>query len=438
MGKEKPNLSTDFLTSRSAIECYQECPRERLLRYHLDGTGYVPGGANVYFSTGSAIHKGCEFLLNFLKTRYKEVVFDKEHVKFNRDIREEAVKVAIQEYQKLTKDGIVGGKIASNTEIQSYIKAEQVSLVEALVRAWGLREFPQIARYFRVIAVEMEEASKLCNGVWLEGKADALLRDNETKGFLVYSLKSIKLFDWRVEKSYKTDLQGITEIWLMENHLATLKQSNIKYKTLSTRVSGVKFCFLIKGDRREVKDNITGKGTGLWETSNSLIKGWRKFEANRMEYAHSYWFENYNNKSGKGRLGKGWEGFNSWELEKMGVRGWMDLLVRKQVQPELGDIVKEYVVTPGEYWRNKEEIEESISEIALQESIVKANLDKGGIAEEIFPITFPKHRKSCWYPQDCDYVGVCHEGKDIRELVEGGEFKRRESHHKLEREQHKI
>lgn len=427
-GRTDPADNKTYI-SRSAMACYQECPRRRLLHYLLDNVGYVPVGANVYFSTGSAVHKGIEFLLRGLKNNPEHFIWDKQHLPRIREYREQAVKVATGLYKELTKDGIVGGKLGSTPEIQDYTFKEQIAIVEALVRAWAYKELPLIAKRFKIVAVEFDTHATLVDNIILEGKADALLQDKETKDILVYSLKTIKNFDWRAEKNYKTDLQGITEIWLTEQHLKHLKATIARYKGISTRVQGVKFCFLIKGTRKEVKDD-KGKGTGLWTTDNALIKGYRKFEANRLEYAHSFWYYNNANKSGKGRLGKGWESFNVWEAKDLRVKGWMDLLVRKQIQPELGDVVKEYVVTPEEYWRDKQEIAETITELQIQEKEVAAKAN-GTYVEPLFP----RYRGSCWYPQDCDFAykgRICPSIPEFKQLVEEGEYVARTPHHKME------
>ena len=53
-----------FYTSRSAIECFQDCPRYRFNQYYLEGKGVVPIQKSVPLVTGSAVHRGVEHMLN--------------------------------------------------------------------------------------------------------------------------------------------------------------------------------------------------------------------------------------------------------------------------------------------------------------------------------------------------------------------------------------
>lgn len=462
-----PNIELDTFTSRSAIETYQSCHRQRYYQYLIDGVGYVPTGSNTYLTTGTACHTGIEFLLQNVKklpSKFSGIDKDKKPLTFAynsyvKDFIEEAVRLARAKYQELSKDGIYGGKLQrDNPAYQEFVKQEQISLVEALVRAWGFKELPIIVKNYQVLEVEREHCELLAklpdtdNGkdwdkhnLWLMGKADALLMAKDTRDISVYSLKTIKDFDWRAEKAYKSDLQGLTEIWLAQKYLDKVREGHnsllealdtipvkgkktireaIESSKLPTNVTSVRFCFLVKGIQYEDKDE-KGEGTGWWRTHNPLIRGYRKFGPSGIEYAHSYKFGKASNKSGYGMLGKGWESFNVWETEGTSIREWVSLIKRKAIQPEEGDILKDWVKVPEEYWRHKASIEEAINEITAQEfDITLGSKEPNNLA-----IEFPKYRKSCHYPTDCNYTCVCEDGKDIRELVQVGEMVARKPHH---------
>lgn len=437
-------LTDYFLTSRSAIELFQSCPRSRYYQYIYDGSGVVPASANIFLSTGSAVHKGCEILATLCRNNNSTIPIDRKvYTKWVNG----AIEQALDYYKSLVENGISGKGTGENEEQKEYIYNEQISLVEGLIRAWALKELPKLAKYYIIKDIELEEVSKLPGpqNILLQGKADLVLATRDNGDIYIYSLKTIKGFDWRAEKSYRSDLQGLTEVWLAENRfkehnqivdsiceLASKVNVSLELPKLPNRVSGVKFCFLIKGERREDKDD-KGEGTGFYRTYSPLISGYRKFEAGEIQYAHSWYYPKPENKSGKSILGKGWEKFYVWENKEVGgVKGWINKLAKGDIQPSCGDILKESVVTPTEYMRSQVEMEEGIREIANQEGMVWDFIKALAIGEMDISETFPKFRKSCFYPQDCQFVRVCHKGEMVEQLMESGEMVRRVPHHEME------
>ena len=137
------------------------------------------------------------------------------------------------------------------------------------------------------------------------------------------------------------------------------------------RIRDTKFCFLIKGGKGKP---VEGEEDSFIAQS-PLIRGYK----NDGHYAHSFYFPNENNKSGKGRLGKGWEAFNVWE--EMGVKTWIEMLSSKvrdsqtgedmfEIQPECGDIIKQQVVTPPETFVKDADLFHTLVQIEAMENIV--------------------------------------------------------------------
>lgn len=402
------------------------------------GVGIVPIGTSLFLSTGSAVHLGIETLLKGGTVK-------------------DAVKSALDYHTANTE--LVTGKGTTSSEQQEWTKVEQRALVEAQIRTWAIVEYPQLIERFNIRTVEKEILVPLSNHVTLQSKVDASLQEKLGGDVINYSLKTCKEFDWRMEKSYKTDLQGITELYagehaLLQHNKGVKKAAQIARelgddKEISgnvskwfkqflgpIRVTAVKFCYLVKGKREEDKKD------GLWKTRNSLIRAYRKFTPSGVEYAHSFFFNNPNNPSGWGRLGKGWESFNVWECEEIGgIKGWIKKLATGTIQPEEGDILKKWIRTPVEYFRNADEMSKVIKQITSQEEYVRSMISLSADIEE----SFPQHRHNCWYPQDCDYVPICHgmeqyTGKSVPEgigedPVGSGYYEWRRPHHKAEERQ---
>jgi hypothetical protein len=442
-----------FLTSRSAVECFQDCSRYRYNQYYLGGKGLVGVQKSVPLVTGGAIHAGVEHLMNRIRIGEIPGV-------------DAGVEVAVRKYRNdVEAVGFLDKQIKTDRQ-QLFTYNEQMALTEALIRAWAIVEMPRIIERYKVIHVEREiEPIEMTPGVWLQAKVDAELQDLQTKDYLNYSLKSLKQWDERSENSYKSDLQGITEMWAVEQDsargdrilidlvdlikqldteargrviLSTIEQT-IGYfnkKKEGKKVSAVRFCILIKGARyKSVYDTNV---EDLFVTHSPLIRGYKLITPTSVEFAHSFNYPNPDNKSGKGRLGKGWEPFNVWE--QMGVKTWIDMLMGGGVQPECGKVIEGQVITPVEYFRSQGEMDEAIREIGYQEAEIRLGLHyltmKDTWQEEsVIAKWFPHIRKHCefHFGGPCEYKALCWRPEVTADPIGSGLYQIRTAHHEAER-----
>jgi hypothetical protein len=455
-----------FYTSRSAVEAFQDCPRYRYNQYFLNGKGLVAKSKSVPLVTGSTVHRGVEHML--CRVRINEPV--------NVDI---AVQEAIREYvDECEREGFrFSGKGTDTDKQQWFTFCEQKALAEGLIRAWAIAELPRIQERYKVLFVERDiEPIEIAPGVWFQAKVDAEFQDKESKDYFNYSLKTMKQWDERAENSYKSDLQGVTEIWAVEedckradklidklimdlgelDHYHRYPQANIEQisyylfkKKLGKKVSGVRFCILIKGAR--YKDTY-GVDPELYVTHSPLVRGYKFIGPSSITYAHSYKYPSVANKSGFGLLGKGWDSFNVWE--QMGVKEWIDMLASGEIQPELGDVIKKNVVTPVEYFRSEGEIETAIEEVRLQEVRVKTAIEaiNGNFGAWSLPMnfdynnqekiirymldgTFPHVKKHCefHFGGPCEYKDLCWKPEVAQDPIGSGLYQIRMPHHEAER-----
>jgi hypothetical protein len=353
---------------------------------------------------------------------------------------------------------------------QWYTYCEQRALVEALIRAWAIVELPQIAEKYKVLAVEREiEPIEIAPKVKLQARVDAEMRVLETGDLHAYSLKTMKQWGEREEESYKSDLQGITEIWAIEQDIARRvarwqgiyealydlmngeyvfrEDRNIlniwsyfsKKKPILEKVMGVRFCFLLKGVWKKVEYDSGSQ----YVTYSPLIRGYKRVTPSGINYAHSWFYPNPQNRSGKGALGKGWEPFNVWEMEG-GVKRWLEWLQTGEIQPECGDILRQQVITPIEYFRDQDEIEEAIAEVALQESRIRNELVGMGEMKDETDVriamarTFPHNRRHCkfHFGGRCEYEAACWAMEVKNDPIGSGLYEIRIPHHQKEKEIH--
>src|ERR1035437_3466885 len=197
-------MTPKFYTSRSAVECYQDCPRYRYNQYFLGGKGLVPMQKSVPLVTGSAVHRGIEHLMCRLRIGEEP----------NVDI---AVQEAVTQYRNDVELAGFSDKLIKTDRQQEFTYHEQMALTEGLVRAWAIGEMPRIIERYKVIAVEREiEPIEITPGIWFKSRVDAEMKELVSGDYFNYSIKTARGWGEREENSYKSDLQGITEIWAVE------------------------------------------------------------------------------------------------------------------------------------------------------------------------------------------------------------------------------
>lgn len=445
-----------MFTSRSAIEAYQDCPRYRYNQYYLNGTGVVSKAKSVPLVTGSAVHKGVEHMLNRLRIGLEVDV-------------ELAVKSAVEQYINDVGEAGFSGKGLESDVQQWFTFNEQKALTEGLVRAWYYKELPNIIQRYKVVAVERDiEPLSLTSDILFQAKVDAELQEISSGDYHNYSLKTMKRWDEKSENSYKSDLQGLTEIWAVEedskrfcDRWEKLVESSIelvdspqypvkqmiqiwdylvKKRPEAKRVMGVRFCFLIKGTRM-IPPSLKNDPNALYITYSPLIRGYKNIGIAGISYAHSWNYPNPENKSGNSILGKGWEPFNVWE-SPISIAEWVEKLATNQIQAECGDVVKAQVITPGEYFRGEGDIEEAITEIRWQENHINhaielldsAKQDDSDVSD-IMADYFKHHRKHCNFHFGglCEYKPLCWQ-PEVKDNVEEL-YHIRTPHHEAERNQ---
>lgn len=462
-------------SSRSRLLEFQKCPRSGFYKYHYLGKGIEPDRKSIYLVTGLAVHQGLEILLGIAQKNFAML---KENLG---SIASNARQKAGEAFDSLVKDrGIENHQQGKTSEIRQEIDtillAEQRCLVEAIVYAFGAYVLPCLLDRFTVEMVERELSYEFNSIIW-EGRVDAVLKEISTGNVYVLSFKTAADYSVKIENKGKTDMQGISETFLLQEYLKTLKinhdgiaatlakcaDSNVSERdqgilkkahkflagvpSLGPDVTGVKMFYLIKGEKRWTKLGETedGEEYGYKATQSPLIRGWQKVGAFETEWAHSYYYPNPNNKSGKSRLGKGWEGFNLWDVElelpegKNRVEWWVDLLAQGQVQPECGEVVKDCFIEPLENDRDKVEQENWLEQMRAQEDVivkeVKAVEESLG-GEKYFSVLntyFPQFERSCDWPLQCDNWLLCWGEAEVKsDPIGSGLYRIREPHHERE------
>lgn len=439
-------------SSRSRVETFQECQRRGYIGYLWDGRGLQKRAASVYLSTGLYTHIGLEII--FRNRQYDVIAWDKckeEYIEF-------AVQKAIESYQSEIKERGFDLEEGEDSQNQSFIVSEQCALVEAFIRSFAIRVLPDLLARFRIIDVEREESIQEGDLI-IEGRLDVILEEISTSDIYIISFKTAASWDRRQEKANEHDNQGLSETYLLEARLreenrvlqefrptihmdlnwkldpkiiaATKKYDEYISKFLKKEtVMGVLMIYMLKGKRYESYSK-----PGLWEQHSPLIRGYRKLVGTEYEYAGSLWYDNPSNKSGKGKLGKGWEPFNIWESEEVGfIKGW----IHKAANNELGqDIIGQSFKIPAPYFRRQEHLDSWFRQtLAIEEEIKgkekfvrNASNEFNKPTPQLLDIYFQQARKHCHYPTDCSYLDICYNNEIFNDPIGSGKFIYRMPHH---------
>lgn len=447
-------------TSQSATSTYQRCNLKRYFQNHYLGHGIVSTSRSIPLTTGSCVHTAIQYLATSYLESGKDQVTDVDG----------AVAVAVAQYKEIVnaKHPLVGIK----DEQQQTTLQEQIALTEVLVRLWAMMEWPVLVKHYHIFAVEQEIVYPVAQGVMYQAKPDLILLDKKTNAVTCYSLKTTKAINDWAENSYYVNNQihtepYFTQLWLQDNKIvaeeilgklsllpevgylgrkvAAIKSFFEKIGDIPDRVSQVRFCYIVKGERRE-----TERGSKVYYTDNPFLYGYRKFSANQVEYAWTNNIVKAENKSGYGRLGKGWESFSTFEGEKgqVGVKAWMQLLFDGKIVNDIGDgkgsVFNQYILSQPDINVSQPMMEMRVRQLFnLEEDI---STDLGLLAEEptLLHMLFPMNTSSCFYPTQCEYLTICPNGnKWFRQFVAddplneeyGPLYEIRVPHHETERVQ---
>src|SRR5271156_3941207 len=380
-------------TDRSRILAAQRCPRERYLAYRHLGTGLQKKSKGLPLQFGSAFHEGSEVLL------WPQVSPDN---KVRIEIAVNTAKKFLRTQFEVSAISFEGETPDDLQKAMEYGQEEQMALAEGLLRGWWAYEGEAFLENFDVIEVEQEGRASLTEidaristgpnrndyrdeiipGLVLMFRPDALVRDKQSGDLYVISWKTCATFQKRNIDQAKHDMQSISEVFGVEQlmdlqsaneakEMANKLGTSVVWGTNGTRVEGVLYKWIVKGQRR--KDNWDG----LYKQSSHLIYGWKKLGnggGDEAEWSWAYEFEKEDG-SGSSRLGKGWKRVPIWREYPGGVKQWVEDLSTNQIFPRHIDALQAIFPQSLPVERRKDEVESWKRQIVEQEQIIQRKLE---------------------------------------------------------------
>ena len=388
-----------FFTDRSRQTTFQKCPRARFWSTVYGGWGIQPTVPDLDMELGKGIHAGVASLLDTGEL----------------------------------EQSLEGAALGLAASLQGFYPSQLVNaylqLCEGLLRAFYAIWYPKIRAKFRIIGQAEQEMTAWLNGqeagISHMSRPDAVLREKSSGEYGVWSIKSTGFEDdAELELEYRTDTQGMAEMWAAE-------------KFFETKMSWSQLLFIHTGRKEQTED-------GTIHVSPAY-QGWYKDDGlGSVQLAHCYWW-----KDGQGKkkgLGQAWKRFNVAEMYQGGISQWIYDLAAGKIQPEAGNPLESLFFLPPAFYRREESIEEwrlstfyqeerikNISEVYHDERVTEDHKDT------ILLSSFPQHRASCIYMRrKCGFYQLCHGTAGEAEDPFQHGFKWREVNHPQEKTKEEL
>lgn len=445
-----------IISSRSRILDGLRCPRAGWWLAGYEGVGLEPVRVAVPLATGGAVHAGLASLMEDL-----------------RDGQPLGIELAVAEAFDVYDESCAGRDFDIEVLAErSYVYTEQRALVEGLVRMAGLDILPVINRDYEVLEVEQEDKVDLTSRIEWHATPDALVKSRTDGHLYLISWKTCATWDeGRVDQA-RTDMQGVSEAWTLEQRLTKwhklISESDQKYIEKTEyigipdwfvkhylaggvpEVRGTQMIYLVKGQRRQASadnvEDVTG-GTqlvGVYKTASPLVYGYKQPNGGisdqfcaSLKYVcdkphamrKSQWYPT-GECPGDGRRHVrtgNWQSFPAWQ--SLGVRAWVEMIQDGQVE---GARLSDSWVMPPVMFRRREEKAKFFRQLEHMEhargrAVSSAEEAKGwafayntqerwdGYDEEL-DIQFPQNGEKCydWFGRACPCLELCHGASETR------------------------
>lgn len=387
--------------SRSAMVTRGECKRLRYLQSHHGGTGLSRKARSLPLIDGIYLHEG-------LATLLMAGVAAPETIGTGLLVDEIMPDLGARFKAEAEAQGVHGA------EDLDFLIAEQLCLLECILRAFDYVRLKAILAEYEPVAVEKEWAWQLASWLAQPLRMDAILERRDDQMLVILDFKSVGYPSESWVRKFEHDDQTVSYTLAVE-------------ETFKRPVGGLIYEGLVTGGRkrdmakaspffgRKVQNSpycygykLSGGGTGvdIYQTAYTSAKGWRKIAA-WQEMAPKDWFEKV---------------LKPEEASKGLLSGLF--IVNPPIQP-----------TPAEQheWRDEQSLQELQFFRGLDDlSASKASGGSEGEFKHLLNRHFPKNRSRCHrFGEDhtCEMYEVCWNETVAEDPVASGLYEARIPHH---------
>lgn len=262
-----------WLTDRSRIAAYRDCPRLRYLTYHFAGKGLQRTTLGLPLVNGDFVHLALARLLVG-----------------------EDLDVVLAELSTKYRAAVLERGLAGEANVHGLI-AEQLCLLEGLVRAWAQVRLPLILAEYLVVDVEREFEFTIAPGIVIMIRLDAVLRRKSDGLLFIKDYKTTTaIYDADWGKKFEHDSQMLCYILAAES-------------IFNEPIGGMLMEGLLKG-KRAVDKGKTSAYYGQTIQQSPLCYAYRQRERVTGQYVYDHSWS------------KAAEKAPIWEMPG-GVRAWL-------------------------------------------------------------------------------------------------------------------
>ena len=498
-------MTTKVFTDRSRIIESQRCLRRRWLAYHEGGLGLRSASQPLPLAVGSSVHAGLASLL--LGGSEEDAVacaladFAQYTPALELDSGESAPLTDAAK-QAEGNDELMDMVQAGTGKFNRYLVQEQTSLVEALVRAYARRRLRPLLEQYEVLEVEregswllhedvhgepVEESHETYNPetgltsspimkwvvdreLYFMSRPDALLLDRQSRHLFILSFKTTGGWDVRKARDIEHDMQGLSEGIEIERRLGEwhsrivneippwtkpgqdpklpgCTQAMFDYLRdlpAPPRILGIRYEFLLKGDRRSDKELQQEIGLDVRAQRSHLIRGYLNKGMTAGDAQWNWSFQYLKEGGEASRLyAKNWPSAPVWE--HMTIKEWIDKLdATAELVVADADAsgmsvqqagwsspaqatgttathpLDDAFIPPIIVYRSEDDLRDLVeqmeaSEVRIAEGAAAVNAaSDDGEKRHLLNIHFPMSRHSCEYPSQCPFTKICFGSEELR------------------------
>ncbi len=414
------DLEALFRFSRSHQTSLRKCPREGLLRYWLDGTGYTRAGISIELGTGSLFHDTMgEILEHVLNAAL--IGQSPQQVPTPRVIRQAVLnqRMLYEAQMAAAVDEIVQLGMVQSAERAGWSKTinRQATLAESMVRCWLIVRLPYFLANYEIVAVEGEEQSEISPGIVFMQRKDSVWRHKANGTMHSMEFKTSGNNTLNFVDSWNYDLQQITHLLNFRGKYDQDPKSvllEIAYK--GRKYQGEHVGALVTGYKMEHLDPATHEVVDIeydWVYNRCKTKGWKKFWITDEDF--------------------GDENKSSSEV-------WLnEVLDFETLRDHCLDLEIEHHPERIERWLNQTRREMTgVRDGLVQLEGCDTDEEFVRMADVLFPALEEKDSCAPYFgSKKCTFASVCHGQDDMMDLYQTQGFKPREPHHPGEFEEDK-
>ena len=375
---------------RSRIQAYQDCKRLRFLNYHWRGRGLERRALGLPLLNGQQLHQGLAALLcgesidatiTTIGTTYRNIVHTR------------------------------GIHLEDPTAVD-FLVAEQLALLEGLLRAWAAVRFPALCAEYDVVAIEKEQPWTITPGLIDMVRCDALVRRKSDGVLFILEFKSVA-----------TASEGWIESW---QHNSQLLANTRAVETLYQEpVGGILIEGIVKG-RRAMDKGAMSPFKGLITQQSPLCYGYRQ----REKVTNSYIYDtSWSAKAEK---------FAVWE--QMPITQWLAFHLTEADKAALFVQIPPLRPTNRDLQRWERQtiaqermVEADVAEVLAVQQFQDDDIDRDAL-DNVLDEHFPQNHNHCfrYFGHPCAFEKLCFNPQVAEDPLGSGLYQVRIPHHPTE------